>query len=129
MPLATLHRMEPSGQACEQNPAAVRRWLRQDYAAVAQAEVADSVIFWADATGPRSDDVRGRTPVIRVNHRRAVLGGEQQGRVALDDAGRCDQGGDPACGRHHPNVSGAAGFSLFVVMMLLGCRRWQACPL
>jgi transposase len=60
----------------------VRRWLRQEYPAiVAQAKAAGGVIFWADETGLRSDDVRGRsyaprrrTPTIRVNHKRAGLG-------------------------------------------------------
>jgi len=73
---------KPLRQAYEQDPAAVRRWLRRDYPAiVAQAKAAGGVIFWADETGLRSDDVRGRgdaprgrTPTIRVNHKRAGLG-------------------------------------------------------
>jgi transposase len=73
---------KPLRQAYEQNPTLVRRWLRQDYPAiVVQAKAADGVIFWADETGLRSDDARGRgyaprgrTPVIRVNHKRAGLG-------------------------------------------------------
>ena len=52
---------KPLRQAYEQDPAAVRRWLRRDYPAiVAQARAAGGVIFWADETGLRSDDVRGR---------------------------------------------------------------------
>jgi transposase len=62
-------------------PAAVRRWLRRDYPAiVARAKRARGVIFWGDETGLRSDAVRGRgyaprgrTPVVRVCHRRAGL--------------------------------------------------------
>ncbi|MFL5284762.1 MAG: IS630 family transposase, partial [Rhodopila sp.] len=73
---------KPLRQAYEQDPAAARRWLRRDYPMiVAQAKAAGGVIFWADETGLRSDDVRGRgyaprgrTPVIRVNHKRAGLG-------------------------------------------------------
>src|SRR3954467_7133147 len=73
---------KPLRHAYEQDPAAVRRWLRQDYPAiVAQAKAAGGAIFWGDETGLRSDDVRGRgyaprgrTPVIRVNHKRAGLG-------------------------------------------------------
>ncbi len=72
---------KPLRRAYEQDPAAVRRWLRRDYPAlVARAERARGVIFWGDETGLRSDDVRGRsyaprgrTPVVRVCHRRAGL--------------------------------------------------------
>jgi transposase len=71
----------PLRRAHEQDPAAVRRWLRWDYPAiVAQARQARGVIFWGDETGLRSDDVRGRsyaprgrTPLVRVCHRRAKL--------------------------------------------------------
>ena len=55
--------------------------VRYHPAIVAQAKAAGGVIFWADETGLRSDDVRGRgyaprgrTPVIQVNHKRAGLG-------------------------------------------------------
>jgi transposase len=73
---------KPLRQAYEQDPAMVRRWLRRDYPAiVARVKAAGGVIFWADETGLRSDDVRGRgyaprgrTPVIRVNHKRAGIG-------------------------------------------------------
>jgi transposase len=52
----------------------VRRWLRQDYPAIAaRAEQAGGVVFWGDETGLRSEDVRGRTPLIRVCHKRAGL--------------------------------------------------------
>src|SRR4051794_24332857 len=72
---------KPLRRAYEQNPAAVRRWLRQEYPAlVAQAKSEKGTIFWGDETGLRSDDVRGRgdaprgrTPVVRVCHRRAGL--------------------------------------------------------
>jgi transposase len=71
----------PLRRAYEQDPAAVRRWLRRDYPAiVARAKRARGVVFWADETGLRSDDVRGRgyaprgrTPLVRVCHRRAGL--------------------------------------------------------
>ncbi len=73
---------KPIRRAYEQNPAAVRRWLGRDYPAiVAAARRARGTIFWGDETGLRSDDVRGRsyaprgrTPVVRVCHRRAGLG-------------------------------------------------------
>src|SRR5215210_5069812 len=72
---------KPVRRAHEQDPAAVRRWLRRDYPAiVARAKQARGTIFWGDETGLRSDDVRGRsyaprgrTPLVRVCHRRAKL--------------------------------------------------------
>jgi transposase len=73
---------KPLRRAYEQDPAAVRRWLRRDYPAIAARAKAESgAIFWGDETGLRSDDVRGRsyaprgrTPEVRVNHKRANLG-------------------------------------------------------
>ena len=73
---------KPLRRACEQDPAAVRRWLRRDYPAIAaRAKAEGGTIFWGDETGLRSDDVRGRgyaprgrTPEVRVNHKRANLG-------------------------------------------------------
>jgi transposase len=72
---------KPVRRAHEQDPAAVRRWLRREYPAIAaRAKRARGVIFWGDETGLRSDDVRGRsyaprgrTPLVRVCHRRAGL--------------------------------------------------------
>ena len=73
---------KPLRRAYEQDPAAVRRWLRREYPAIAvRAKAEGGAIFWGDETGLRSDDVRGRgyappghTPEVRVNHRRANLG-------------------------------------------------------
>src|SRR3954451_15183856 len=73
---------KPLRRAYEQDPAAVRRWLRRDYPAIAaQAKAEGGTIFWGDETGLRSDDVRGRgyappdrTPEVRVNHKRSNLG-------------------------------------------------------
>jgi transposase len=72
---------KPLRRAYEQDPAAVRRWQRRDYPAiVAKAKRARGMIFWGDETGLRSDDVRGRsyaprgrTPIVRVCHKRAGL--------------------------------------------------------
>jgi transposase len=72
---------KPIRRAYEQDPAAVRRWLRREYPAiVAGAKRAHGIIFWGDETGLRSDDVRGRgyaprgrTPVVRVCHKRTSL--------------------------------------------------------
>jgi transposase len=70
---------KPLRRAYEQQPAAVRNWLRQEYPAIVAR--ARGVIFWGDETGLRADDVRGRsyaprgkTPVVRPNHRRIGLG-------------------------------------------------------
>ncbi|MDO9714171.1 IS630 family transposase, partial [Paracraurococcus lichenis] len=73
---------KPLRRAYEQDPAAVRRWLRREYPAVAaRAKAEGGVIFWGDESGLRSDDLRGRshaprgeTPVVRPNHRRANVG-------------------------------------------------------
>jgi len=73
---------KPLRRAYEQDPAAVRRWLRREYPAIAaRAKAEGGVIFWGDESGLRSDDVRGRsyaprgeTPVVRPNHRRANVG-------------------------------------------------------
>lgn len=72
---------KPMKKAYEQSPAAVKKWLEEEYpviAANAKAERAE--IHWGDETGLRSDDVRGRsyapqgqTPVVRVNHKREGL--------------------------------------------------------
>src|ERR671920_1039434 len=72
---------KPIRRAYEQDPAAVRRWLRRDYPEiVARARRARGAVFWGDETGLRSDDVRGRsyaprgrTPLVRVCHKRAGL--------------------------------------------------------
>jgi transposase len=72
----------PLRRAYEQDPVAVRRWLRRDYPEItARAKAEGGAIFWGDETGLRSDDVRGRsyaprghTPEVRVNHKRANLG-------------------------------------------------------
>ena len=73
---------KPLRRAYEQDPAAARRWLRRDDPAIAaRAKAEGGAIFWGDETGLRSDDVRGRsyaprgrTPEVRVNHKRANLG-------------------------------------------------------
>jgi transposase len=73
---------KPLRRAYEQDAAAVRRWLRRDYPAIAaRAKAEGGAVFRGDETGLRSDDVRGRsyaprgrTPEVRVNHKRAGLG-------------------------------------------------------
>src|SRR4051812_49876983 len=70
---------KPIRRAYEQDPAAVRRWLRRDYPAiVGRARQGRGIIFWGDETGLRSGGVRGRgyaprgrTPLGRGCHKRA----------------------------------------------------------
>ena len=72
---------KPVRRAYEQDPAAVRRWLRRDYPGIVErAKQARGVVAWGDETGLRSDDVRGRsyaprgrTPAVRVCQKRAKL--------------------------------------------------------
>jgi transposase len=72
---------KPTRRAYEQRPAEVRRWLDEEYPAIAaRARSEGAEIHWGDETGLRSDDVRGRsyaprgeTPVVRVNARRHGL--------------------------------------------------------
>ena len=72
---------KPVERAYEQCPQSVQRWLNEQYPVIrerARAEGAE--IHWADETGLRSDDVRGRsyapvgkTPEIRISRRREGL--------------------------------------------------------
>lgn len=72
---------KPIRRAYEQSPAAVKKWLDEDYPAIAaRAKAEGAQIHWGDETGLRSDDVRGRgfapkgeTPVIRVRAKREGL--------------------------------------------------------
>jgi transposase len=72
---------KPLKKAYEQSPAAVERWLQQDFPAIAvRAKAEGAEIHWGDESGLRSDDVRGRsyapkgqTPVVRINHKRHGL--------------------------------------------------------
>ena len=72
---------KPIRRAYEQDPVAVRRWLRQDYPEIVKrAKQARGLVVWGDETGLRADDVRGRsyaprgrTPVVRVCQTRIKL--------------------------------------------------------
>ena len=69
---------KPQRRALEQNPAAVRRWLAQDYPAIrAQARREGGMVLWLDEMGVRSDAAAGRswapvgqTPVIKRTGKR-----------------------------------------------------------
>lgn len=72
---------KPMKKAYEQSPAAVKKWLDEDYPVIAaRAKAEGAEIHWGDESGLRNDDVRGRgyapkgeTPVIRVNNKRHGL--------------------------------------------------------
>jgi transposase len=69
---------KPKRRALEQNPAAVRRWLEEEYPAIrAQARREGGVVLWLDELGVRSDAAAGRswapvghTPVIKRTGKR-----------------------------------------------------------
>lgn len=64
---------KPLRRAYEQDPEAVKRWLKEEYPAIkAQAERENAEIHWGDQMGLRSDHQtgasygkRGRTPVVK----------------------------------------------------------------
>ena len=68
----------PARRALQQNPRAVRRWLKVDYPAIQmQAKAENGEVYWEDEMGLRSDHTagrsyapRGRTPTIRINGNR-----------------------------------------------------------
>ncbi len=72
---------KPMRKAYEQSPAAVKKWLDEQYPVIAaRAKAEGAEIHWGDETGLRSDDVRGRrhapqgqTPVVKVNNKRHGL--------------------------------------------------------
>ena len=72
---------KPMKKAYEQSPAAVKKWLDEEYPAIAaRAKTEGAEIQWGDESGLRSDDVRGRsyapkgeTPVVRVPNKRHSL--------------------------------------------------------
>jgi len=63
---------KPARRAFERNPEAVRKWMQEEYPAIAaQAKADKAVILWGDETGMRSDHQTGtsyapvgQTPVI-----------------------------------------------------------------
>jgi transposase len=68
---------KPLKRAYEQNPKAVKRWLEEDYPAIAKkAKKEDAEIHWGDETGLCNDSYhgrsyapRGKTPAIRLSAR------------------------------------------------------------
>ena len=69
---------KPVRRAYERNDAAIARWLKQEYPAIArQAKRERAVIYWGDEMGLRSDHVTGtsyapvgRTPIVRATGQR-----------------------------------------------------------
>jgi transposase len=72
---------KPLKKAYEQSPAAVEKWVGEEYPKIVKAAKQEGAeIQWGDETGLRSDDVRGRgyapkgkTPVVLANANRAKL--------------------------------------------------------
>ncbi len=72
---------KPLKHAYEQRPASVRKWLDEEYPAIAKrAKHEGAEIHWGDETGVRSDCQHGRgyapkgkTPVIRLSAKRASI--------------------------------------------------------
>jgi len=72
---------KPLKQAYEQRPAAVQKWLKEDYLKIVkQAKQEGAEIHWGDETGIRSDSQHGRsyapkgkTPVIRLSAKRTSV--------------------------------------------------------
>jgi transposase len=68
----------PARRAYERDPAAVRRWLAEEYPAVkARAKAQNALVLWGDEMGLRSDDPvgrtwapRGKTPVVPASGKR-----------------------------------------------------------
>lgn len=69
---------KPARRAYEQNPVAVRRWLREEYPAIQRLTKREKAeIYWEDEMGIRSDHAqgrsygrRGKTPIIPVSGQR-----------------------------------------------------------
>jgi transposase len=69
---------KPQRRALEQNPAAVRRWLAEEFPAIrARARKEGGVVLWLDEMGVRSDAAAGRswapvgrTPVVKRTGKR-----------------------------------------------------------
>ncbi len=86
---------KPLRRAYEQNPAAVARWLEDEYPAIrALAKRLGAQIYWGDESGVRSDhqggrswSPRGRTPVVAGTGRRfrcsMISAITNQGRLAF----------------------------------------------
>jgi len=72
---------KPVKPAYEQRPAAVKKWLEEEYVAITQrAKQEKAEIHWGDETGIRSDSQHGRsyaqkgkTPVIRLSGKRTSI--------------------------------------------------------
>jgi transposase len=72
---------KPAKRAYEQQPAAVKKWLDEEYPAIAsKAKEEQADIYWGDETGVRNDCQHGRsyapkgkTPVLRLPAKRISL--------------------------------------------------------
>ncbi len=84
---------KPMKKAYEQSPAAVKKWLDEDYPAIAaRAKAEGAEIHWGDESGLRSDDVRGRS--FAPKGQTPGDPGEQQAPQLVGDLHRDQQGPD-----------------------------------
>lgn len=68
----------PARKALEQNPVAVRRWLREEYPQVAaRAKRENAAILWGDQMGVRSDQPGGRSYAPRGQTPRVPASGQR----------------------------------------------------
>jgi len=71
---------KPARRAMEQDPAAVRRWLAEEYPAIAAcAKRENAEIYWEDEMGLRSDHATGRSFAPRGRTPTIVLTGQRFG--------------------------------------------------
>ena len=94
---------KPIRRAYEQNPKVVRKWLAEQYPAIAQrAKREDAEIHWGDETGlsngyqyGRSYAPRGQTPTVRICARKESIGlvshGDQSGPNAFYGVSQCHE--------------------------------------
>ncbi len=72
---------KPAKQAYEQQPAAVQKWLDEEYPKIEkQARTEKAEIYWGDETGMENNDYqakgfapKGKTPVVRLNAKRSRI--------------------------------------------------------
>jgi transposase len=71
---------KPARRALEQDPVAVRRWLREEYPAIAaQAKRENAEMYWEDEMGLRSDHAVGRSFAPRGRTPTRVMTGQRFG--------------------------------------------------
>ena len=76
---------KPMKKAYEQSPAAVKKWLDEDYPVITARAKAEGVeIHWGDGSGLRSDDVRGRGFAPKGQMRWRIFDGALNANILID---------------------------------------------